>query len=177
MHPHTNQDFKSRLLSRGHQLMVQSECAEWLSVLYFLGQQFDFLLAMLSVSEKSVRLWWLSLSHLNMHECFCKIHFNIGCLLVLHMPLLSNMADTGFAICVLRSLQFWPRVAVYMNVSFITALKFLRPYAALESDFQKQKKEKQAVLSGMKLMTISCLSCSTYSICANGNVKPSQNFQ
>uniref|UniRef100_A0A8C1D649 Obscurin, cytoskeletal calmodulin and titin-interacting RhoGEF b n=1 Tax=Cyprinus carpio carpio TaxID=630221 RepID=A0A8C1D649_CYPCA len=29
----------------------------------------------------------------------------------------------------------------------VDALKFLRPYAALESDFQKQKKEKQAVLS------------------------------
>ncbi|KTF73447.1 hypothetical protein cypCar_00026198, partial [Cyprinus carpio] len=46
----------------------------------------------------------------------------------------------------------------------VDALKFLRPSAALESDFQKQKKAKQSELSGMKLMSISCLLCSTFII-------------
>lgn len=48
-----------------------------------------------------------------------------------------------------------------MNVSFATALKFLSSTAAPETIFQKQK-EKHAELSGMKLMCISCLSCSTF---------------
>lgn len=58
---------------------------------------------------------------------------------------------------------------MYMNVSFATALKFLSSTtAAPETILHKQKREKQAELSGMKL-----LSCSS----ANENVNPSQNVQ
>lgn len=89
------------------------------------------------------------------------VKFNPGRLLVLYLLLLSDTADMGVAICVVRSLCFYPKDAVYINASFATALKFLSSTAAPETDFQKQK-EKHAELSGMKLMCVSCLSCSTF---------------